>query len=304
MSATQHAAVPPTPPRIPPLQTLQAFEAAARHQNFTRAAEELALTPSAISHHIATLEGRVNARLFRREGSRMLPTEAGQLLAVKVRQALRLLERNFARPKLAQHTELTLSVLPSFASRWLVPRLAAFTADCPQIDLMIQALLTQADLLHGEADCALRFGTGGWRELQQELLMDDERFPVCSPRYNGGLLPGRAEDLAQHQQRLLRNPWMPWEPWFDAAGLNLSEPARGPSFNDAAIMLDAAEAGLGIALARRSLVEDSLREGRLVRLFDTSVPDPHSYYLVWRADHPKLEAILTLRDWLREQIQS
>lgn len=302
MSATQHAAAPPTPPRIPPLQTLQAFEAAARHQNFTRAAEELALTPSAISHHIATLEGRVNARLFRREGSRMLPTEAGQLLAVKVRQALKLLERNFARPQLAQHTELTLSVLPSFASRWLVPRLATFAADCPQIDLMVQALLTQADLLHGEADCALRFGTGGWRELQQELLMDDERFPVCSPRYNGGVLPSRAEDLGQHA--LLRNPWMPWEPWFDAAGLSLSEPARGPSFNDASIMLDAAEAGLGIALARRSLVEDSLREGRLVRLFEASVPDPHSYYLVWRADHPKLEAILTLRDWLREQISA
>ena len=300
MSEIQGGPPAPPPPRIPPLQTLQAFESAARHQNYTRAAEELALTPSAISHHIATLEGRANARLFRRDGSRMVPTEAGHLLVGKVRQALKLLERNFARPQVSVHTTLTLSVLPSFASRWLVPRLAGFIAEFPQIDLLIHANLNLADLGRGEADCAVRFGPGGWPELQQEFLFGDARFPVCSPRYNGGALPQRPEDLGQHA--LLRNPWMPWEPWFDAAGLSLSEPSRGPSFNDAAIMLDAAEAGVGIALTRRSLVEDALREGRLVRLFEPAVPDPHSYYFVWRADHPRLEAILALREWLRDQI--
>jgi DNA-binding transcriptional LysR family regulator len=248
---------------------------------------------------VATLEGRVNARLFRRDGSRMVPTEAGQLLVIKVRQSLRLLERNFARPQLTQHTQLTLSLLPSFASRWFAARLAEFVADYPQIDLMLHASLTHADLARGEADCAVRFGPGGWPELQQEFLMADERFPVCSPRYNGGVLPQRPEDLAQHS--LLRNPWMPWEPWFDAASLSLAEPARGPSFNDASIMLDVAESGLGIALARRSLVESALREGRLIRLFEASVPDPHSYYFVWRADNPKLDAILALREWLKEQ---
>lgn len=290
------------PPRIPPLQALQAFEAAARHQNYTRAAEELALTPSAISHHIAALEARSGERLFRRDGSRMVPTEAGRLMVLKVRQALKLLERTFGPARREGRTAITLSVLPSLAARWLVPRLAAFEADCPQVDLLIDANLAIVDLAHGAADCAIRFGPGGWTDVQQELLMGDERFPVASPRYQGGALPQRPEDLARH--RLLRNPWMPWEPWFDAAGLALTDPPGGTAFNDASIMLDAAEAGLGIALARRSLVGRELRDGRLVRLFDIAVPDPHHYWFVWRANHPKLDAILAVRDWLKEQVES
>lgn len=285
--------------RLPPLASLQAFEAAVRHENYSRAAEELALTHGAVSHHITALEARLGVKLFLREGGRMQPTEQGRLLVVKVRQALGLLERGFARPAAAARVRLTLSVLSSFASRWLVPRLADFAAELPDVDLALDIRAGIADLEAGEADCAVRFGLGGWNELQQEQLFGDEHFPVCAPGFRGGLLPQQPAELAGCP--LLRNPWIPWEPWLHAAGLEFPEPAGGFAFSDSSVVLDAAAAGLGIALARRILAESDLASGRLVRLFDITARDPQSYFLVWRADHPRLDAVLRLRDWLLRQ---
>lgn len=287
------------PVRLPPLATLQAFEAAVRHRSYTRAAQELALTHGAISHHIATLEERLGVRLFEREGRQMQPTEHGRMLVIKVRQALGLLERGFARAGTSEQLTLNLSVLPSLASRWLVPRLAGFFARHPQIDLCLDVRAELADLAAGDADAAIRFGAGGWPDVQQVRLMGDELFPVCAPSYNGGALPATPHDLAGHT--LLRNPWLPWEPWLHAADLDFREPKRGPVFTDSAVLLDAAAAGLGIALARRTLVEADLQSGRLLRLFELGVPDPSSYFFVWRAEHPQREALFVLRDWLLEQ---
>lgn len=285
--------------RLPPLATLQAFEAAVRHQSYTRAARELALTHGAISHHVATLEERLNLRLFEREGNRMVPTEHGRLLVVKVRQALALLERGFERAGRTEHLTLTLSVLSSLASRWLVPRLASFIEQRPDIDLCLDVRAGLADLAAGEADAAIRYGTGGWPEVQQVRLMGDELLPVCAPHYRGGDLPKTLAELADCT--LLRNPWVPWEPWLHAAGAELREPKRGPVFTDSAVLLDAAAAGLGVALARRVFAEGELRSGRLVQLLDLCVPDPSSYFFVWRADHPHIDAVHALRDWLIEQ---
>lgn len=282
--------------RLPPLATLQAFEAAFRHQSYTAAAKELSLTHGAISHHITSLEERQGVKLFVREKNRMVPTEQGRLLVTKVRQALGLLERSFAHAGPTEHVTLNVSVLPSTASRWLVPRLASFVTLYPQIDLFVDVRATLADLAAGDADCAIRFGNGGWADVQQVRLMGDASFPVCAPSYRDGLLPKSPKELADCT--LLRNPWLPWEPWLHAAGLDFREPARGPSFTDSSVMMDAAAAGLGIALARRSLAEGELQRGRLVRLFELAVPDPYSHYFVWRADHPKLAAIFALRDWL------
>lgn len=287
------------PTRLPPLATLQAFEAAMRHQNYSRAAEELALTHGAISHHITALEARLGVKLFQREAGRMQPTEHGRLLVVKVRQALGLLERGFARPRAAEKVQLTLSVLSSFATRWLLPRLADFALELPDIDLTVDIRAGLADLAAGEADCAVRFGLGGWHDLQQERLFGDEHFPVCSPDFRGGALPRQPAELADCP--LLRNPWIPWEPWLHAAGLDFPEPAGGFAFTDSSVALDAATAGLGVALARRILAESDLASGRLVRLFDIVSADPQSYFLVWRADHPKLGTVLRLRDWLLRQ---
>lgn len=288
--------------RLPPLASLQAFEAAVRHQSYSRAAEELALTHGAISHHITSLEERLGVKLFERDKNRMVPTEQGRLLVVKVRQALGMLERSFAHGGPGRPLTINLSVLPSMAGRWLVPRLAGFMARYPEIDLLIDVRSGLADLAAGEADAAIRFGPGGWPEVQQVRLMGDESFPVCAPGYRSGQLPRTPAELADCV--LMRNPWLPWEPWLHAAGLPFREPARGPSFTDSSVLLDAAAAGLGVALARRSLVEGDLQAGRLVRLFDLAVPDPYSHYFVWRADHPQLPALFALRDWLMEQTRS
>lgn len=285
--------------RLPPLATLQAFEAAVRHQSYSAAARELSLTHGAISHHITTLEERQGVKLFAREKNRMVPTEAGRLLVTKVRQALGMLERSFATADTAQALTLSVSVLPSMAGRWLSPRLTRFTARHPQIDLFVDVRATLADLAAGDADCAIRFGPGGWADVQQVRLMGDASFPVCAPGYREGVLPLAPQELADCT--LLRNPWLPWEPWLHAAGLAFKEPARGPTFTDSSVLLDAVAAGLGVGLARRTLAEGELQRGRLVRLFDLAVPDPYSHHFVWRADHPKLAAIFALRDWLLEE---
>lgn len=285
--------------RLPPLATLQAFEAAVRHQSYTRAAQELALTHGAISHHITALEERLAVKLFERDKNRMMPTEQGRLLVVKVRQALGMLERSFAQGVVGKPLTINLSVLPSMAGRWLVPRLAGFIARHPDIDLLIDVRSDLADLAAGEADAAIRFGPGGWPEVQQVRLMGDESFPVVAPGYRNGQLPRDPAELTDCV--LMRNPWLPWEPWLHAAGLPFREPLRGPSFTDSSVLLDAAAAGLGVALARRALVEGDLQAGRLVRLFELSVPDPYSHWFVWRADHPQLPALFALRDWLIEQ---
>ena len=288
------------PTRLPPLASLQAFEAAVRHQSYTRAAQELALTHGAISHHIATLEERLGLRLFARAGNRMVPTEHGRLLVVKVRQAIALLERGFERAGQTERLSLTLSVLSAFASRWLVPRLSGFIEQQPQIDICLDVRSGVADLAAGEADAAIRYGAGGWPDVQQLRLMGDEQFPVCAPHYRGGALPSSVAELTA--ATLLRNPWVPWEPWLHAAGAEIREPRHGPVFTDSAVLLDAAAAGLGIALARRVYAEEDLRSGRLVRLLDIGIPDASSYFFVWRADHPQIDAIEALRDWLLAQV--
>ena len=287
--------------RLPPLQTLQAFEAAARHQSYTRAAEELALTHGAISHQIAALEDRVGAKLFRRERNRMLLTEPGLQLLANVRQGLALLERAFeTRLPESPRVALTLSTIPSLARCWLLPRLAHFASEHPDVDLVINPSMALVDLERDGIDLAIRYGHGGWPGVQQELLMDDELFAVCSPRYRDGRLPQTPADLADCH--LIHNPWQPWEPWLHAAGLSLREPGHGLSYTDAALIIDAAAAGQGIALSRRALVQRDLAEGRLVRLFDVAIADPNRYFLVWRHDHAQPEQLLRLRRWLHRQV--
>lgn len=286
--------------RLPPLQTLQAFEAAARHQSYSRAAAELALTHGAISHQIAALEERVGVKLFRRERNRMQLTDAGRLLLANVRQGLMLLERAFAtRLPETPRVSLKISTLPSLARCWLAPRLADFESEHPDIDLLVSPNPALVDLASEGIDLAIRYGQGGWPELLQEELMGDEILPVCSPQYRGGRLPQHPADLAGC--RLIHNPWQPWAPWLQAAGLTLREDGHGVAFTDASLIIDAAAAGQGIALSRRVLVERDLACGRLVRLFDLAIPDINRYFLVWRHDHAHPDGLLRLRSWLHRQ---
>ncbi|HUN48374.1 MAG TPA: transcriptional regulator GcvA [Stellaceae bacterium] len=285
-------------PHLPPFAALRAFEAAARHINFSRAAEELHLTHGAISHQMKALEAGLGVQLFRREGRRMLLTDAGQLFASRVRDALDELSAAVAAvaaPR-EQHV-LTLSVLPSFASLWLIPRLASFHARHPEIDINIRASLALAEFGRDGIDVAIRIGRGGWPDVTAEKLFDEEVFPVASPRLKG--LPLKPSELGRFT--LLRSERQPWAPWFKAMGLDLAEPVRGPAYSDETLLLQAAAQGIGIALARGAMAAADLAAGRLIRLFPDRVPPKSAYYLVYPRANAGLARVKAFRDWILEK---
>ena len=287
---------------VPPLHALAAFEAVARLQSFARAADELCVTHGAVSHRIKTLERHFGVRLLMRRGGKVALTTKGTYFLTAVLDALAILQD--ASTRLAEtRPVVTISAGPSSAHNWLVERLNDFYRAHPDIDLEINAAqLTpqkrRASLESGEADVAIRYGLAeDWSGLEAIKLMEVTLFPVCSPQYFeslGGL--AHVRDLGKAV--LLRLPREPWKPWFEAAGLDWDEPASGPLFGDASLMLDAATKGQGIALARSVLVEGDLASGRLLKPFEVSVPSQRAYYAVWspaNSVRPEVQAIL---DWL------
>jgi LysR family transcriptional regulator, glycine cleavage system transcriptional activator len=287
--------------RLPPMQALRAFEAAARLQSLSRAAQALNLTHGAISHQIKSLERDLGVALFARAGRGIRLTDDGEQFARRVRAAFAELAAGVV--ELTARTnprQLKVSVVPSFAARWLLPRIGRFVAAHPDVDLDVRASMAYVDFRRDDADMAIRYGYGDWPEVAVEHLLDDTFFPVCSPRLANGRLPARPADLARHT--LLRSDDEFWKPWFEAAGLDWPEPSRGPIFNDSSYMIEAAVAGQGIALARRSLLGNDVRNGTLVRLFDVEIPAAKKFYLVYpprTADSPKLALF---RKWLHDEI--
>ena len=287
--------------RIPPMQALRAFEAAARAGSLTKAAEALSLTHGAISHQIKALEASIGVRLIERAGRGIRVTDDGERLATRLHAAL--VEIADALREAGEHSDprqLRVSVTPSFAARWLLPRLGKFVARHRDIDLDIRSSLALVDFRRDDADLAIRYGFGGWPDVKAEHILSDVFFPVCSPRL-APKLPAKPHDLARHT--LLRSDDEWWKPWFEAVGLDWPEPTRGPSFNDSALMLQAAVEGQGVALARSSLLGNDVKNGLLVRLFDIDVPAPRRYYLVYPprlASSPKLAVF---RAWLQDEIR-
>lgn len=297
-------------PNLPPIQSLRAFEAAARRLSYSRAAEELGLTHGAISHHIGRLEKELGGvQLFVRDGQRMLLTDAGQVFVIEVRQVLRLLteavENARTRPRRnGPNRVLSVSVLPSFAARWLVPRLPSFQSSHPQIDIAIHPTSTLAALDGRDGiDLAIRYGPGKWYGLNASPLMKSFIFPVCDPEFLARTPIESPEDLLKFT--LLRNPRQKWRPWFLAVGLDVPEPDHGPVYDDAGLLLQAAGAGQGIALARSALAADDIAAGHLVRLTNVEIEDDYGWFLVWReplhGDRTDFEAFTT---WLRQEAQN
>ena len=284
---------------LPPMQALRAFEAAARAQSLTKAAEALSLTHGAISHQIKSLEASLGVRLVERAGRGIRVTEEGERLATRLRAALaEIADAVREASERSNPRQLRVSVMPSFAARWLLPRLGSFIALRSDFDLDVRSNMALVDFRRDDTDVAIRHGFGNWPDVRSEFLMGDTFFPVCSPRL--AKRPARPRDLAHHT--LLRSDDEAWKPWFEAVGLDWPEPARGPIFNDSALMLQAAAEGQGIALARSSLVGNDLRNGVLVRLFDIDVPGPRKYYLVYP---PRLAAspkLAVFRAWLLAEI--
>lgn len=285
-----------------PLSALRAFHAAARHQGYSRAAEELGLSHGAVSHHIKSLESLLGVALFERHGNRMVPTEHGQRLAVHTSEGFAHLAQGFeeVKARLLRSRMVTMSVLPALAGRWLIPRLADFHERHPDVDVNLRASPMLVDFSRDGIDLALRYGPGKWAGLTSELLFEEELFPVCSPRFKSMHTLDRPRDLLS--SKLLRDQRVPWSHWFRAAGLqNAPEPGRGPLYSDAGLLLQAAVASHGVALARSVLVSDELASGQLLRLFDIGAPAEFAYFVVYPSGETLRPPAMILKEWLLHQ---
>lgn len=297
--------------RLPPLNSLRAFEAAARHLSLKKAAGELHVTPAAVSHQVRTLEEYCAKPLFHRLARALRLTEAGQA-------ALPLLREGF--DKLAEAAEamraeervgiLTVSVAPSFGAKWLIPRLDRFHAAHPEFDVRIDATDALVTFAGDGVDVALRYGRGTYRNLRSECLMSEVSLPVCSPRLLERDPPLRRPDDLRHHT-LLHVQWKMeddaapnWRMWLRAAGVEGVDAERGPRFSVEGMALEAAIAGQGVALAGAALVEGDLKAGRLVRPFPPSLSQAtaFSYYVVYpeaKAGDPR---VMAFRDWVLSEV--
>jgi len=288
--------------RIPPIQCLLTFEALARLRSVTQAAEELFVTPSAVSHRVKQLEQIIGTKLFGRADF-SLTTEGSEYLA-HVREGLATLQKF---PGAAGQSaspgkrKLRLAVTPTFSRSILIPRLRQFIDAYPEIELTLQVSIPLLDVVAEDADLMVRFGTGRYADVEHVCLLKDEVTPLASPAYVREHGPFVApEDL--DGETLLRSPLEPWRTWFAANQLPWPEPLEGSQFNDIGLMCDAAAAGIGVALVRLKLGAPWLENGSLVRLYDRNVPSPHAHYLCWRTGMMDRWECAAFAEWLRKSV--
>jgi len=287
--------------RLPPLTALQAFDSAARHGSFTRAAGELHVTHGAISRHVAALEAHFGKSLFTRHARGVELTADGRRFQEAVRDALDRLAKGVRDIRGREiTTRVQVSMLPSFATRWLLPRLPQFNRTHPGIDIEIR---TEHEFIDFERratapDFAIRYGRGGWKGLHAERLLGEHLRPVCAP---GAIASGSEVDMGA---LLSRYPLIHdsnedgWTSWLTSTGI--SPPPRAPTalmYNDYNLVVEAAAQRLGVALGRTGLIEAELADGRLVE-FSRKVRSPRAYYLVCRSDGPPSQHVRVLWDWL------
>lgn len=290
--------------RSPPLNSLRTFEAAARHLSFTRAADELNVTQAAVSHQIRALEDRLGRKLFRRGPGGIRLTAEGQRYLPGIRNALEAIHEATEELLSADsHGTLTVTTLPSFAARWLVPRLGSFTARHPEIDVRIAPSVHRVDFAKEDVDLGIRYGTGDYRGLRSTRLMSEDIAPMCSPTLlEAPPALSAPKDLAQHTL-LHEDGNTDWRNWLMAAGVNEVDWTRGPVFLDGSMLIQAAVSGQGIALGRGVLARDELRAGRLIQPFELRLPAEYAYYVVCPEETFGRFKITAFRDWLLDQAQ-
>jgi LysR family glycine cleavage system transcriptional activator len=280
--------------RLPPLNALRAFEAAARHLNFSRAADELSVTPGAVSQQIQNLEEYVGAALFKRTPKGLLLTDAAQTALPALREAFdRLAEAASLLTAAVDGRRLTVSVAPSFAAKWLVPRLGLFEAAHPQVDVWLSADMEVVDFASGEIDLAIRYGAGRYLGLEVIKLMAETVIAVASPELVAQHPLNALSDLAN---QVLLHDGSPdaddscpdWPMWLAARGVKGVDGTRGPRFNQSSLVIEAAAGGRGVALAKRALAQADLDAGRLVAPFQIATAVDFAYYVV----HPKAKGRL------------
>jgi LysR family transcriptional regulator, glycine cleavage system transcriptional activator len=289
--------------RLPPLNSLRAFEVVARHSNFRDAAGELHVTPAAVSQQIKTLEDHLGRKLLRRHsGGYGLTAEALAGLQ-DLRSAFEQLSTAVQKISAADQRMLRISTAPSLAAAWLVPRLPRFAQRHPALDVLLHASYELVDFEHAPFDMAIRYGGGAYPGLAAQRLFVEEIFPVCSPQLLGRGGAIRPVDL--RGMPLLHIHWDPavgkwpgWVEWLRAAGMLGVSAAKGPRFNDGAMALQAAVDGQGIALASRALAVDHLAAGRLVKPFKVSLVPDFGYYLVCAKARTNEPDLVAFRRWL------
>ncbi|MDA9492106.1 MULTISPECIES: transcriptional regulator GcvA [unclassified Bradyrhizobium] len=286
-------------PHLPSLNALKAFEAAARHGSFTRAAQELCVTQGAVSHQVKALETELAIKLFNRERQRLIITEAGRDYLAVVRDALdriaagteRLLQRQSA-------GVLTVSTSPDFAAKWLVHRLGQFAEAHSDIDLRVSATLHHVDFVREDVDLAVRHGDGNWPGLDAVRLSAERLFAVCSPKLlSGRRRIGGVADILKFPLIHLDSR-SDWANWLRGVGIDDADVSHGPVLNRASMVIDAAINGQGIALARTTLAAWDLINGRLVLPFPESSPLSKTYWIVGPKATAALPKIAIFREWL------
>ncbi|TAH10152.1 MAG: LysR family transcriptional regulator [Curvibacter sp.] len=285
--------------RIPPIQCLLTFEALARLRSVTLAAEELFVTPSAVSHRVRQLEQIIGTKLFGRADF-SLTTEGSEYLA-HVREGLAILQKFPSASAAPGKRKLRLAVTPTFSRSILIPRLRQFTDAYPEIDLTLQVSIPLLDVVAEDADLMVRFGPGRYADMEHVCLMKDEVTPLASPAFVREHGPFDTPNDLQNLP-LLRSPLEPWRTWFAANGLDWPEPVEGSQFNDIGLMCDGAAAGMGVGLIRLKLGAPWLETGALVRLYDNNAPSPHAHYLCWRTGAMDRWEVAAFADWLKKAV--
>ena len=291
--------------RLPSLNALRAFEAVSRHGSIKKAAEELRVTPAAVSQQVKALEEALGTALLRRTASGLLPTDAGDSGLGDLREGFDRLSRAVRKMRTKRSRRiLAVSVDPSFAATWLLARLDRFKQRRPEVDILLEASSAQADLARDDIDLAIRYGSGDWPGLRAVRLFDEDVFPVCSPKLLEGAQSLREPgDLRRHillhlEWTPAKGAWPDWRAWLRAAGVEDVDASRGPRFTQHSMALQAAVEGQGVALGSTALVADDLAAGRLVSPFDLCVPTSFAYHLVCLEERAEDPTIAAFRDWM------
>ncbi|HRE61039.1 MAG TPA: transcriptional regulator GcvA [Micropepsaceae bacterium] len=294
--------------KLPPLNALRAFEATARLKSVSKAAAELSVTQSAVSHQVKVLEDWVGFDLVRRQGRALTLTDPGERYFTAISGAFDQIDTATRRLIASDPRKgwLTVSMLPSFAAKWLVPRLPAFRAKFPEIDVWIATwwnFTDSSDLTafsNSDVELAIIYGPGDWEDVVSTRFMTEELFPVCSPAYLAQTKLKEPKDLSR--ATLLHDEMkQDWRAWLKAANVSHIDPDRGPGFDDSALLYQAAIAGLGVALGRSALIKADLASGQLVAPFALKLKADLAYYLVSRPGTENFPKIKAFREWLIEE---
>ena len=297
---------------LPPLHALRAFEACARLLSFSKAADELGVTPGAISQQIRTLESHVGAPLFKRIGRGVVLTDPARNAAPMINEAFqKLSEAGHVLRQPARKGRIAISCAPSFAAKWLAPRLDRFQDEEPDVEVWIASDMRLVDFSTSETDLAIRYGSGSYDGLRAEKLLEESVLPVCAPDLiDGANRLRKPGDLAKavliHDESPDNDPSCPtWPMWLASRGLEFESARKGPRFNQSALALEATLAGRGVALAKRAIAQTDLDRGRLVAPFaDGSASVDFAYWIVWpkgRHLRPEVRAFMA---WVKREAQA